>query len=288
MADALPPMTALAMARALFKRERSGPPSPVSTAYALDGIDRAHLARYNRLLGFAPGALPVTYYYLLAQRAHLPTLLRDAFPFRVAGLVHVANDIVEHRLPGFDEALRLVTDVAVDPPRPNGAVYCTLVTRADAGAGPVFTCASTYLARRGKAGGGARPAAEAPAGPEIGAWALGAASGRDYAAVSGDWNPIHLWPWSARLFGMRQPIIHGMHTMARACALLEQAGGRRVRAIGGRFKAPAPLGTTLALHAALEQGAYAVLDGRRVLLAGRCACDGEALISTASPGTVPP
>ena len=45
--------------------------------------------------------------------------------------------------------------------------------------------------------------------------------GRRYAAVSGDRNPIHLHPLSARLFGMPKPIAHGMWLKARCLALLQ-------------------------------------------------------------------
>jgi acyl dehydratase len=118
--------------------------------------------------------------------------------------------------------------------------------------------------RRGRPRGGTRPA-QADALPAVARWSLDAASGRRYAALSGDWNPIHLWPWSARLMGMRAPIIHGMHTLGRACAELERAGGRPIVALDGRFRAPAALGSTLVLAAALESGRFGVAaDGRSV------------------------
>ena len=85
----------------------------------------------------------------------------------------------------------------------------------------------------------------------LAAWRLAAASGRAYARLSGDWNPIHLWRWSANLMGMKRPIIHGMHTLGRACAELERAGGRPLAALEARFKAPAALGNELALGADL-------------------------------------
>lgn len=44
-------------------------------------------------------------------------------------------------------------------------------------------------------------------------------TGRAYAGVTGDYNPHHLWPWSARLVGFKRPIAHGMWTMARALAM---------------------------------------------------------------------
>ena len=37
-------------------------------------------------------------------------------------------------------------------------------------------------------------------------WRLPADQGRRYAAVSGDYNPIHLYGWAARPFGFKQPI----------------------------------------------------------------------------------
>jgi acyl dehydratase len=92
--------------------------------------------------------------------------------------------------------------------------------------------------------------------------------GRAYARISGDWNPIHLWTWSARLMGMKRPIIHGMHTLARACAELEQACGRRILALEGRFRAPAPLGSELVLGADLAAGSFAVGGGGRVVAEG--------------------
>ena len=40
-------------------------------------------------------------------------------------------------------------------------------------------------------------------------WSIPGNLGRRYARVSGDFNPIHLWPWSARLMGFRSPVLHG-------------------------------------------------------------------------------
>ena len=42
-----------------------------------------------------------------------------------------------------------------------------------------------------------------------------------YAAVSGDVNPIHLHPLTARVFGFPRAIAHGMWTAARALAALQ-------------------------------------------------------------------
>jgi hypothetical protein len=52
-------------------------------------------------------------------------------------------------------------------------------------------------------------------------WRLPADLGRTYAAVSGDRNPIHLYPLTAKAFGFPRQIAHGMWSKARCIAELE-------------------------------------------------------------------
>jgi MaoC like domain len=42
--------------------------------------------------------------------------------------------------------------------------------------------------------------------------------GRRYAAVAGDWNPIHRRAWLARRFGFERAVVHGSWTLARGLA----------------------------------------------------------------------
>lgn len=274
----LPPMSAATLVRALFKRPAPGAAGAAASAaaptrYLLAGIDEEHVARYREALGFAGRHLPLTYFYLLAQRAHLATMLGAAFPFRLVGAIHADNALRAGIAPAAGRPLELATGVGIDAPAANGAVHVHLDTQATQDGKPVFACRSTYLVVRGRRGG-ARPAGqEAPQlGPllaPLAAWQLSSAGGRDYASLSGDWNPIHLWPWSARLMGLKAPIIHGMHTLGRACAELERAGGRPVTRLDGRFRAPIALGGTAALAASLADGRYAVEAGGRLAVEGR-------------------
>jgi len=271
--SSLPPLPALSagtLLRALFKRPGRPPATrPLATRYLLSGLDAGHVARYRAALGFGGGHVPLTYCYLLAQRAHLATMLDAAFPFRLVGAIHVDNLLRAGVQPVAGRPLVLTTTVAIAPPAANGAVHASLETKATQDGGLVFACRSTYLVVRGQRGGGPRPAsAPAPDLATIAGWQLPAAGGRAYAALSGDWNPIHLWPWSARLMGLQAPIIHGMHTLGRACAALERAGGRPLVRLDGRFRAPVPLGSTVALAAALAQGRYTVSVGQRIAVEG--------------------
>ena len=50
-------------------------------------------------------------------------------------------------------------------------------------------------------------------------------TGRKYAAVSGDYNPHHLFSFLAKCFGFKQAIAHGMWSLARVIASLEKEFG---------------------------------------------------------------
>ena len=82
----------------------------------------------------------------------------------------------------------------------------------------------TTLFSRGRDGGEeATPpplaGVEAPDG--VVHWKLPGDLGRRYGAVSGDRNPIHLYPLTAKAFGFPRNIAHGMWTKARALAALQ-------------------------------------------------------------------
>ena len=267
-APPLPAAPALLL-RALFKRgaQAGAAPQVPATVFDCTAPNAAALGRYNALLGFAPDALPVSAHYLLAQRAHLATMLSPRFPFRLLGMVHVENSIAEHAMVVPGRLLRLATTVRVEAPTRTGARFCVLETTASDGARSVFVCTSRYLALAGRKDA-ARSAPQAmPALPECGGWQLGHGDGRAYARVSGDWNPIHLARPAARLFGLRAPIIHGMHSVARALALLEAQGGR-ASAVAVRFRSPVPLGSCVRLLHAPGTPDFVLVCGGKVAVEG--------------------
>ena len=176
----LPPMSAATLLRALFKRPAAASATATApTRYRLDRIDADQVARYRHALGFTGAHLPLTYCYLLAQRAHLATMLGAAFPFRLVGAIHVDNLLRAGVQPAAGRPLVLATTVAIAPPAPNGAVHAALETEATQDGGQVFACRSTYLVARGQHSGGPRPPpAAAPELAPIAGWQLPHAGGR--------------------------------------------------------------------------------------------------------------
>lgn len=189
-------------------------------------VDPAAVAAYARVCGFRlADALPPTYPHVLGFPLQVELMARRSFPLPLPGLVHVVNTIAVHRPVGAGEALRVAVHAERFAAHPKGATV-DLVTAVDAGGERVWDGRSTYLARGARAPGpdtGTSPATpDGPFdGPPSAVWRVPDDTGRRYAAVSGDVNPIHLHPLAARAFGFPRAIAHGMWTAARAVAALE-------------------------------------------------------------------
>jgi acyl dehydratase len=225
-------------------------------------VDRERLRRYNAVCGFLrDDALPVTYPFALAVPLHMALMTDGSFPFGAIGLVHVRNRIEQHRPITPDEPLDVRVRATGLQPHPKGRTF-DLLTDVTVGGETAWTCVSTIL-RRGK---GIDDAAEKGADPidavpvDLAAlttsrWDVPDDIGRRYAAVSGDINPIHLHPLSAKALGFPRAIAHGMWTKARSLAAIEDLLPDAVT-VDVRFQKP------VLLPATVEFGAVEPGDGR--------------------------
>lgn len=222
-------------------------------------VDPVALERYRKLCGFAPaGPVPAPYPHLAAFPLAMALMTRRDFPFPVLGLVHLANEIEQEEPLTSDRRLGL--RVWIDKPRehPRGAAFDVRAEAHDVGDGRIlWRATSTYLHREKSPAAGTRPPVsqqvkQHPAAPPPGAeaWSLPADLGRAYAAVSGDRNPIHLYPVTARPFGFRRPIAHGMWSAARCLAALERPGLPDRFRLRVEFHAAVPLPSTVLFHRA--------------------------------------
>lgn len=185
--------------------------------------DPAHLDAYNEVCGFPRGdVLPVTYPHLAAFGLHMTLMTDTAFPFAPMGLVHLRNSITQHRPIGLGERLDVSVRAADLRPYPKGALIDLLTTISTDGE-TVWEETMTLFSRQK---GGAAEASPAPlAGVDapdgVVHWKLRGDLGRRYGAISGDRNPIHLHPLTAKAFGFRSNIAHGMWTLARSLAAVQ-------------------------------------------------------------------
>ena len=226
------------------RRARDLPGDPL----ALSGVrvDRARLAAYDRVCGFRlSDDLPPTYPHVLVFGLQVALMTAADFPYPMIGLVHVANRITVTRPVRAAEPLVLRTHAEHARPHDRGTQF-DLVSEALADGEPVWRETSTYLRREHGGPGQPRPGAEPPRADAV--WRVPGDVGRRYAEVSGDRNPIHLHPLTARLFGFRRAIAHGMWSLARCLAHYE---GRLPDAytVDARFRLPILLPATVALAA---------------------------------------
>jgi hypothetical protein len=184
-------------------------------------VDADHVAAYAGVCGFEPSqTLPFTYPHMLAFPLHMGIMTDASFPFPAIGTVHVGNTITQHRRISPAERLDVAASAVNLRPHPKGRVFDLVTTVTTSGTDEtVWESTSTYL-RVGKGDADAKPEHD-PFDVIAGTgtvWKLPGSLGREYAAVSGDHNPIHLYPLSAKAFGFKRQIAHGMWSKARCVA----------------------------------------------------------------------
>jgi acyl dehydratase len=220
-------------------------------------VDAAHLAAYARVCRLPLGdLLPVTYPHMLTFPLQMALMTDRAFPLALPGLVHARNRIEALRPIRSDEELDLEVWAERFATHRSGAAVDLRATVSADGA-EVWRSTSTYLARGVKAPEGAPEAEiEVPVGDVdrvVATWRIPDDAGRRYAKVSGDVNPIHLSGLTAKAFGFKRAIAHGMWVKAR---VLGSLGGRLPDAVAAdvAFRKPLLLPSTVTLSTAAVDG----------------------------------
>ncbi|MET9377949.1 MaoC/PaaZ C-terminal domain-containing protein [Streptomyces sp. NPDC002992] len=268
-----------AVARSPFAKAR--PEAPLPTDRITSGprrIERGHLAAYARICGFRhdEGALPLTYPHVLGFSSALRLMARRDFPLPPLGLVHTWITVRRHAsLTARDRPEITVYARELSPHRRGTEV--TMVTEARLAGRLVWESASGYLARHTRPAGAPTPGPVQPPPPlpetaETAEWRLPADLGRRYGAVSGDRNPIHLHPLTARAFGFPRTVAHGMWTFARCLAERDPAG--ELPYARADFSAPVLLPGVVS-HSADDTGRFQLRSGDRVHLTGVTGESGE-------------
>ena len=193
-------------------------------------VERDHVTAYGAVCGFPEkDTAPLPYPHLLAFPLHMELMTSPEFPYPAIGSVHLENTITAHRAIEVGEALEVTVTLRGPRPHRRGALV-DFVTEVRGSEHVAWESVSTYLRRGvpvpGEPGHGPALPDPLPGGVE---WRLPADLGRRYAAVSGDRNPIHLYPWTAKALGFPRQIAHGMWTKARCLAALENRLPEAVR-----------------------------------------------------------
>lgn len=220
------------------------------------------LAKYRKVCGFSHSPhLPVTYPHVLAFPMHMAVMTHKQFPLKLLGLIHVRNEITQYRPIETAEKLHLQVSVGGHKEVAKGVEF-GLVTRVrDRSGDVIWEETGTMLSRQKTSVSDTSSKPKKKTGYELPfeptaqtTWQVPADIGRRYAAAAGDYNPIHLSPWSAKLFGFPRAIATGMWTKARAAAELEPELEKSAYTLALNFKKPVFLPSKARFAYALRDG----------------------------------
>ena len=231
------------------------PVLPESTIRKELQINTLHCERYNKAVNWKLGIASVihpNYLQVLTLPMQLEMMISEPFPFKPMGLVHLANHIEFNYLPEQNAKMLLQTSFNGLTWHKNGWVFA-LLSEGFVNGKLAISATSYYLSRQrhsqvnknpnvtkdvvfdtvnfdaatSKTTAAPKFAAEMPTIDELLPPFDGSVDmhfplgiGRQYARVSGDFNPIHLSRWTAKLMGFKQAIAHGMYSKALCLSVI--------------------------------------------------------------------
>lgn len=230
-------------------------------------IDREWVRAYNEVCGFNELDIGLTAPQVLASPLHMYLVSRKEHPFPMLGMVHLHNSITLHKplefAKGYD-IVALVGDTRIIPQGLEFDVH-TQIFDADELA---WEGTMSILSRvKGVPKPATKPAPAEPLDVTASKYVplkVPENQGRRYAKVSNDYNPIHLHATTAKLFGFKQAIAHGMWTAAKTLSLLEPQLGAPAKQFNLSFKQPVflPSASSLKYVAKGKKAEFELLSDR--------------------------
>ncbi|MGJ8681351.1 MaoC/PaaZ C-terminal domain-containing protein [Paraglaciecola sp.] len=217
------------MLQALFKRDlkQSSPVLPANELWIENlRLNADSIALFHQVVEWhgASSVLHPCFMHTMAFPIHMKLLLKADFPFSLLGLVHIENTIHQYRPLKDPEQFKLVCRLGELTLHKKGWLF-SVITECFCGTELVWKSTSINLSRakhnlpvENKTNSSDANFTTTPTKLN---WDFSEDLGRRYAEASGDYNPIHLRKWSAKLFGFKQQIAHGMFTKSRCISELQ-------------------------------------------------------------------
>jgi hypothetical protein len=200
-----------------------------------------HIASYNKICYFKDlSYIPATYPYIYTFPLQMELMGMPNVPYPLPGMVHLANSIQLHKVLNIQKSYTVYCHFGDYIHHEKGQAF-EIKTKLFEGNELVWECTSIYLYINGKEGKGNAIKWEEslPVTNNMKqSWHLDYTMGMRYAAVNKDVNPIHLFPLSAKLFGMPRHIMHGMWSVGRTLAFHSERENLEKLTINVHFKTP--------------------------------------------------
>ncbi len=218
------------------------------------------ILRYKRVCGFScpddsnaidpdNTDIPASYLQTLFIGVLGKFITTAHFPINPLGLIHVGQSFEQKRAVTTDETLDLACELQGVTKSPKG-IHTQFLLTVYSGNEVVWQGISTFFTRsKNKRPKKKRVERKEEQFLDIKESILVPRdTGLKYAGVSGDYNPHHLYGFTAKMIGFKQPIAHGMWSFARVMASMEKKFGARypMRA-DAAFKLPIFMPATVTL-----------------------------------------
>jgi len=199
-------------------------------------LNATNVSKYRKICGFSQDSneVPLSYPYLIIFPIQSLLLIDPSFPFPAMGIIHLANNIQQFKIINIDTIVTAsVRFDSIVLPHAKGYVFNVIseIYESD-GTTLMWRSTSTYLYRtRVSKDVDATTLYESKIKTEdvdtckeIKSYKCPVGFGLKYAAISGDYNPIHLYALTAKMFGFpRGAIVHGMWSNGTCVAALMPA-----------------------------------------------------------------
>jgi hypothetical protein len=229
--------TKRALLAAAFKRGRPISATSIKTCAELTLTENHYKVDYNHYMEFEmamqwPNLYPhPCYLQMVALPLQLQLLTHEKSPFKAVGLVHLHNKIIQTPAFKLGQPFDLKVKFGDVMSHPKGIVAEVILEAVQADQ-VVYTAVCSFLQRTNTSNSGKLtepshlPYTEnqiSKANRYLTDLVFRNSAGRRYASLSGDYNPIHLSAWSAKILGFKRAIAHGMNSLALVISREEAA-----------------------------------------------------------------
>lgn len=185
-------------------------------------LDAVRIQRFNQTVHWRDNeAVHPGYLHTLAFPLQIKLMLHQQFPFSVIGLVHLYNHIEQYKVVLASDRIDITCEFGEITKSDIGWKFL-IASHFYVNGVRVLSAQHQYLKRNMSAI--RTKLIEYTESTSLLSdqqqWALNSNLGRLYANCSGDYNPIHLYPLTAKLFGFKGHIVHGMWLKSRVISAL--------------------------------------------------------------------
>jgi hypothetical protein len=216
---------------------------------------------YRELCGIGnDGNLPLLYPHVFTSSMHIHLITDKRFPASALGAVHSRMHIVQHE--PIPESQKVDLHCRISDARTlKAGLETDITTTLCVEDKCLWESVSTYIFRGRKFGkpGDQHPWAhfEELGEPTLEAeWKVPVDMGKRYAKITGDYNPIHVSRFAAKLFGFKRDIVHGMWSLCRCLAHIPDFSYDQPTRIDASFKGPIFMDSGCTMKGCETDGGY--------------------------------